>query len=83
MSTSEAQMIAAAMGELLGSDDVAAEQHFFDAGGTSIMAVHLVASLRARGLEDVSLLDVLREPTPVGLAQRLRDRADTAPRPAG
>lgn len=76
MSEDTAHVIATVMGELLDRAEVAPNEHFFDAGGTSIMAVHLVAALRDRGLSGLSLLDVLREPTPSGLARRVDDRAD-------
>lgn len=56
-----------AFGEVLGSDNVGRTTDFFDAGGTSLMAVELIAAARRRHLE-ATYSDVFAKTTPEQLA---------------
>jgi non-ribosomal peptide synthase protein (TIGR01720 family) len=66
--------------DLLGRDDVFADQGFFSLGGDSIMAIQLVNRARAEGLA-FSARDVLDGDSPAGIAARSRsaeiDRHDS------
>ncbi len=61
--------IAALVQELLDIDQVAPEDNFFDVGGNSILALALISEIRQRYGTTLPLIDVIRNPTPVGLAQ--------------
>jgi non-ribosomal peptide synthetase component F len=68
--------------EVLGSDDIAVWDNFFDVGGDSLRAVALAGRLKADGL-DVSATDIFAHQTIEELAQACAGhRADPAERPA-
>jgi|GEM_PF-1483968 len=72
--------VAELMDELLQTDEVAEDDNFFDLGGTSVLALRLLLELDKRYGVRLSLLDVMYNPTPEGLAAKLtqaRDRAAT------
>ncbi|TCO55751.1 non-ribosomal peptide synthetase [Actinocrispum wychmicini] len=54
------------IGPHVGPDD-----HFFDLGGNSLLAVRLLATLRRAGFGSIALRDLYRHPTPNGLAASL------------
>ena len=58
--------------EVLGLDEVGAEDNFFDIGGDSFSAVRAVRALDT----EVSVVDLFRNPTVRALAARIDDRAD-------
>jgi aryl carrier-like protein len=60
--------VAALMRDLLDSDDVAVDDSFFDAGGNSISALTLISEIRRRSGLSLTLTEVLRNPTPNGIA---------------
>ncbi|MEW2138048.1 amino acid adenylation domain-containing protein [Streptomyces sp. NPDC005409] len=62
-----------AFGHALGIADVGAEDDFFDLGGDSFKAVRLARRV-GRGL---SVLDVFQNPTPVRLARRILELAES------
>jgi amino acid adenylation domain-containing protein len=64
-----AQAFALVLG--LGSDQVGADDDFFDLGGDSLSAVDLLATLRARTGQELSVADLLAGPTPASLAERV------------
>ncbi len=60
--------------ELFGIRPVGRSDHFFALGGSSLLAVQLVARLRERYQVDIGLAALFRSPTVSGLAQVLEDR---------
>jgi acyl carrier protein len=71
--------LAVLMQELLETDDILVDDNFFDMGGTSVLALRLLLELDKRYGRTLSLLDVMHNPTPQGLARKL----DESPQPAG
>jgi acyl carrier protein len=56
---------------VLDIEDVRPDDSFFDIGGNSFTALTLVARLNAASGKMFRLRDVIREPTPLGLAHML------------
>ncbi|MFD5114636.1 amino acid adenylation domain-containing protein [Streptomyces sp. NPDC058391] len=52
--------------------DMGPEDHFFEMGGNSLLAVRLLAALRKAGFGAVSMRDLYSRPTPRGLAEGLQ-----------
>jgi amino acid adenylation domain-containing protein len=48
--------------------EVGPQDHFFEVGGNSLLAVRMLTALRGAGFGSVSLGDLYRHPTPAGLA---------------
>ncbi|MFG2957735.1 phosphopantetheine-binding protein [Streptomyces sp. NPDC048291] len=67
--------VAHLFGEIVEADDIAVDDNFFDVGGNSVLALQLIAGLTERSGLSLRLIDVVREPTPEGLARTLADRA--------
>ena len=65
--TPREELICQAFAEILGVDQVGAEDSFFELGGHSLLAVTLARWLRDRGLP-VAVLTVFQAPTPAALA---------------
>ncbi|GAA2221836.1 non-ribosomal peptide synthase/polyketide synthase [Streptomyces nogalater] len=59
--------------EVLGLDDITADDEFFARGGTSILMIRLVHRIRDEFGVDLSLRDVFATPTVAGLAALLAD----------
>ncbi|WP_110495011.1 non-ribosomal peptide synthetase [Amycolatopsis antarctica] len=70
--------VAAAFAEVLGLDQVGVEAGFFESGGDSILAIHLVAALSRAGLRVTP-----REVVQAGTVERLAELATLAEEPAG
>jgi acyl carrier protein len=71
--------VAQLMDELLQTDEIASDDNFFDLGGTSVLALRLLLELDKRYGVRLSLLDVMYNPTPEGLADKLTQaRAQSA-----
>ncbi|MBW4698402.1 MAG: amino acid adenylation domain-containing protein [Aphanocapsa lilacina HA4352-LM1] len=70
--------IAALWQEVLQIDKVGVHDHFFELGGTSLLAVRLHARLRTAFTRELSIIDLFRYPTVHALAQYL----SSADRPA-
>ncbi|MEV6676353.1 condensation domain-containing protein [Streptomyces erythrochromogenes] len=69
--------------ELLGTDDISAESHFFTIGGSSLLAALLVASIRETFAAQIHPRDLYRAPTLRTLAALIDDHtapASPAPR---
>jgi hypothetical protein len=68
--------IAAVFGTVLDDvDDVGVDDDFFEIGGSSFTALTLVARLNAAAKTTLRLRDVIRVPTPRGLAYVIESRA--------
>ena len=83
--TSTERQIAGLYAELLGRDEVGADDSFFDLGGHSLLATKLVAAVRTRCGVDLGVQDVFELATVADLARRVDAlaAADDAPtRPA-
>jgi len=68
------RMIAAAWRELLEADRVGAEDHFFELGGQSLLAIRLVAHLRRRSGRAIPLVAVFKYPVLRQLAAYLDEQ---------
>ncbi len=65
------EAIAEVFGSVLDIDDVRIDDSFFDIGGSSFSALTLVSKLKAASGRPVRLRDVVREPSPRGLADAI------------
>ncbi len=77
--------VATLMRDLLDSDEVAVDDSFFDAGGTSMAALTLISEIQRRSGVSLSLIEIVRNPTPDGIALLIaqqRTREGSAPGPA-
>ncbi|MET8079262.1 phosphopantetheine-binding protein [Streptomyces sp. NPDC005303] len=68
--------IADIFGEIIETDEIAPDDNFFEVGGNSMLALQLIARLTERCGPGLRLIDIVREPTPEGLARTLADRAE-------
>ena len=80
--------VAAVFQEVLGTDQVTADDNFFEVGGNSMLALTLISRINARYGTSLPLIEVIHNPTPAGLARFIaRSGAGTAVqgayRPAG
>jgi amino acid adenylation domain-containing protein len=66
--------VAAIWGALLGIDDVSVTDEFFSAGGSSLLALHLLAGVRATLGVDVGLRDFFAAPTVEAVAALIREQ---------
>lgn len=72
------QRLAGIYAELLGQQQVGADDSFFDLGGHSLLATKLVAELRAQFGVDIGVRDVFENATVAGLAAHLDMLTDGA-----
>jgi len=61
--------VAILMQDQLDSDEVAVDDSYFDMGGTSMTALTLISEVQRLSGVSLSLLDVVRNPTPDGIAR--------------
>lgn len=66
--------ILAMLNNILGGNNLALNDDFFEAGGDSLISVQLLANIRKIYSVDVSLADFLSEPTAANLAAMIRDK---------
>jgi amino acid adenylation domain-containing protein len=74
------EMICGLFAEVLGVERAGPDDSFFDRGGDSLLAVRLIARLRAALDAEVSIRGLFADPTPAGVARRMS--ADSTARPA-
>ena len=79
--TDEEMTVRQVWGEVLGSGP-AADEDFFEAGGTSLLAVRLAALVRSRTKRDVTLRDVFDHRTPSALAAVVRRASPAGTEPS-
>ncbi|WP_314414707.1 non-ribosomal peptide synthetase [Streptomyces sp. DSM 40484] len=72
------EALCALFAELLGVEQVGAEESFFALGGDSLLVMRLIARMRAELDVSVGVREVFADPTVAGVA-RLVDRAGAAP----
>ncbi|TQD40914.1 polyketide synthase, partial [Marilutibacter aestuarii] len=68
--------------EVLDLERIGRDDNFFDLGGTSLLALHLLQAIRREGLGEVGVTSLFRLPTPAGLARALADAGDTHAAPS-
>ena len=72
--------VAILMQDLLDSDEVAVDDSFFDIGGTSMNALTLISEVQRLSGVSLSLIDIVRNPTPDGIARLItQHRKEAAP----
>ena len=64
--------------EALDLESIGRDDHFFDLGGTSLLAVRLLESIRREGLGEISTTALFRDPSPAALARVLEQGAQAA-----
>ncbi|MBB5916260.1 amino acid adenylation domain-containing protein [Nocardia transvalensis] len=75
------KLIAAAMAEVIGRDEVRADHSFFDLGGNSLSATQLVARIAAATGCQLAVRSVFEHPTPAALAMVLDATGSGVTRP--
>jgi acyl carrier protein len=60
-------------GEIVDADDIDAEDNFFDIGGNSILALTLISEVDSRWGLKISLIDLVRNPSPEGIMRVLAE----------
>ncbi|WP_245649526.1 non-ribosomal peptide synthetase [Nocardia shimofusensis] len=77
--TGTERLVAAVMGDLLGTEGIRADDNFFEIGGTSLLATQLVARLAAATGVRLEVRGVFAAPTVAGLATALDARIGSEP----
>ncbi|MEU6229655.1 phosphopantetheine-binding protein [Streptomyces sp. NPDC047042] len=67
----DANDVAGLFEQILDCGAVASDDNFFELGGNSLLALTLIGRLKERSCVRISLTDVVRDPTPRGIAGRL------------
>ncbi|MEU5082726.1 MULTISPECIES: non-ribosomal peptide synthetase [Streptomyces] len=77
--TDAERAVAAVWRELLETDDIGADDDFFERGGHSLLLTRMVATLRRRHGAALALSEVFRQPTVAAVARLLEQTGRTAP----
>jgi acyl carrier protein len=64
------------MAEILETDEIAADESFFEVGGSSFLVLTLIARIRERTGVTLRMIDIIRRPTPVGVHELVTVAAD-------
>src|SRR5580700_3326768 len=75
--TAVEEIVCGLFAEVLGLDRVGAQDSFFDLGGDSLLAMRLIARVRAVLDAEVSVRDLFAEPTPAAIV-RVAQRGSAA-----
>jgi mycobactin peptide synthetase MbtE len=68
--------VATLMAEILETDEIGADESFFEVGGTSFLVLTLIARIRERTGATLRMIDIIRRPTPVGVHELVAVAAD-------
>jgi amino acid adenylation domain-containing protein len=66
------------LAEVLDLEKIGRSDHFFDLGGSSLLAVRVLERVRREGLGELSTMALFRDPTPAALARVLEQGAQRA-----
>ena len=75
--------MAALWAEILDLDDLRGDDHFFEVGGNSLLALDVLTRIEERTGIYLPLADFFADPTPVAVAARVANAGTAAPRCAG
>jgi aryl carrier-like protein len=67
--------LTALFGEIVDADDIDAQDNFFDIGGNSILALTLISEVDSRWGLKISLIDLVRNPSPERIMHLLAESA--------
>ncbi|HLX47999.1 MAG TPA: phosphopantetheine-binding protein [Streptosporangiaceae bacterium] len=73
--------VAALIQEILGIDEMATDENFFDVGGSSMLALTLMSRIEQRWAVTLSLISVIQNPTPELLAGLIETTPPSEPVP--
>jgi acyl carrier protein len=75
----ETDPVQRAWNSVLGVDGISGNSNFFELGGSSLLALQLLAQLRRETGQEISLTEFLADPTPDGVRAALETTAQGAP----
>ena len=77
--TAAEELVCGLFAEVLGAGRVGADDSFFDLGGDSLLAMRLIARVRAVLDAELSVRDLFTAPTPAGIARVVETGSGTRP----
>jgi acyl carrier protein len=69
------EQVATIIEEILGTEEIAADESFFEMGGNSMRALTLISRVKERWAAKITLINVIQNPTPTLLAALIEKRA--------